>query len=107
MIATNSHRSAFARSVISSLAMIALLSFSAESLAQLPAVGDTGGKNCRNVGTVKGSSGFGKHADWQKIAKYKALKQAEAINAHHVVWSTVHGTGAFNGEVTALAFSCD
>ena len=65
------------------------------------------GKNCRILGTVRGSSGFGKHDRWQRLAKRDALTKAEALDADDVVWGEPRSRGAFNGEVSALAYRCD
>ena len=63
-------------------------------------------QSCRYVGTVQGTSGFGKHPDWVEAAKQDALHKSKGFQAPKLVWTKVHPTGSFNGQVTALAYQC-
>ena len=65
--------------------------------------------DCKLVGEVVGSSGYGKTTKsiWKNKAKHKALKHAANLNATHVVWeddSTGYGSGRF---VSGKAFICN
>jgi hypothetical protein len=63
-------------------------------------------QNCQFLGKVEGSSGFGKTAGWQPLAKHSALVRAEKMGASHVVWERLIPIGAFNGAAVARAYSC-
>lgn len=69
-------------------------------------VSDSEAKNCRLVGEVQGSSGYGKHPAWQRLARHDALKKAESLDADRVVWGEPKSRGAFNGEVAAMIYAC-
>jgi hypothetical protein len=65
--------------------------------------------DCKLVGEVVGSSGYGKTTKsiWRNKAKHKALKHAADLNATHVAWeddSTGYGSGRF---VSGKAFVCN
>lgn len=63
-------------------------------------------KNCRFLSNVEGSSGYGKSAGWQAIAKSQAEQKAGAMGATHVVFTDFRPVGAFNGEASARAYVC-
>ena len=77
------------------------LSVAAPNEVRLSAVGD-----CHFLGKVEGSSGYGKNAGWQRLAKSSALHRAEKLGASHVVWEQMYPVGAFNGVAVARAYSC-
>lgn len=63
-------------------------------------------KHCRYVGSVHGSSGYGKHQDWKSLAKHRALVKAEKLGATHVVLHNLKHTGTWNGSVDGKAYAC-
>lgn len=63
-------------------------------------------QNCQFLGKVEGSSGFGKNAGWQPLAKHSALVRAEIMGASHVVWERLIPIGSFNGAAVARAYTC-
>ncbi|CAL1239123.1 hypothetical protein [Candidatus Methylocalor cossyra] len=63
-------------------------------------------KNCRYLGQVEGSSGYGKNFGWQPLAKADAERKADRIGATHIVWKDFEPVGAFNGEARAKAYAC-
>jgi hypothetical protein len=77
------------------------LSIATPSEVRLSAVGD-----CHFLGKVEGSSGYGKNAGWQRLAKSSALHWAEKLGASHVVWEQMYPVGAFNGIAVARAYNC-
>lgn len=77
------------------------LSMAAPSVARESTV-----ENCSFLGKIEGSSGYGKNAGWQPLAKSSALHRAEKLGASHVVWERMHRVGAFNGRAIARAYSC-
>lgn len=77
------------------------LGVAAPTEARLSAV-----EKCQFLGKVEGSSGYGKNSGWQSLAKYSALHHAEKLGASHVVWEQMFPVGAFNGTITARAYSC-
>jgi hypothetical protein len=91
---------------VRSIAMIASLIWGLTGAAGA-ALASADAEACHIVGTVHGASGFGKHKSWQRLAKHDALIKAEALNADHVVWGEPRSRGAFNGEITALAYKCN
>ncbi len=72
------------------------------SEVRLSAVGD-----CQFLGKVEGSSGYGKNAGWQPLAKASALNRAEKLGASHVVWEQMIAVGVFNGIAVARAYNCN
>ena len=62
--------------------------------------------NCRFIGNVVGTSGYGKNPRWQPIAKTYAERKAETLGATHIVFTGYKTIGAFNGEADAKAYSC-
>lgn len=62
--------------------------------------------NCRFLGMVEGSSGYGKNNGWQKLAKQAAFRRAEQLGASHILLEQMIPVGAFNGIIVAKAFSC-
>lgn len=65
--------------------------------------------DCKLVGEVVGSSGYGKTTKsiWRNKAKHKALKHAADLKATHIAWkddSTGYGSGRF---VSGKAFVCN
>ncbi len=87
-------------------AIFLLLSIPAVSLAQPQEVAASNVQNCQFVDIVEGSSGYGKKPEWQSLAKYSALTQAEKLGASHVVWERFTSIGAFNGTATGKAYNC-
>lgn len=63
-------------------------------------------QNCRFLGKVEGTSGYGKNAGWKPLAKHSALNRAEKMGASHVVWEQFITIGSFNGAAVARAYSC-
>jgi len=63
--------------------------------------------DCRFLGKVEGSSGYGKNAGWQPLAKASALHRAEKLGASHVVWEQMYPVGVYNGIAVARAYSCN
>jgi len=61
---------------------------------------------CRFLGQVTGSSGYGKNPSWEPIAKTYGALRAEKLGATHVVVVSKHQIGSFNGEVLLDAFEC-
>lgn len=84
-----------------------LLSLPAVTLAQPLEASVANVQNCQYVDMVEGTSGYGKKPEWQSLAKYSALTQAEKLGASHVVWERFTPIGAFNGTVTAKAYNCN
>lgn len=68
---------------------------------------ESGVKDCRFLGKVEGSSGYGKNMGWQPLAKSSALQRAEKLDASHVVWERLIPVGAFNGVAIARVYSCN
>jgi len=62
--------------------------------------------NCKFIGSVSGTSGFGNLAASTGInnAKNEAKEQAEKINATHVVWLST--AGGFSPAVSGNAYKC-
>jgi hypothetical protein len=62
--------------------------------------------NCKYVGEVQGSSGFGNLAAsaGMENAKNEAREQATKLDATHVVWNNV--TGGFAPNASAKAYRC-
>jgi len=79
----------------------------AAALAQPSEVSADGVQDCQYVDSIEGSSGYGKKPEWQSLAKYSALAQAEKLGASHVVWESFISIGAFNGTVTGKAYKCN
>lgn len=77
------------------------LSLAAPTVAQLSEL-----ENCQFLGEVEGSSGYGKHSSWRRLAKSSAFRLAEKIGASHVVWGRMTRVGSFNGIIVARAYSC-
>ncbi|HEY8034443.1 MAG TPA: hypothetical protein VIF37_02515 [Methylobacter sp.] len=91
-----------------SLAVIFLLfGIPAVTLAQPQEASASNMQNCRYVDRIEGSSGYGKKLDWQSLAKYSVLTQAEELGASHIVWERFTPVGAFNGTATAKAYNCN
>lgn len=89
------------------LAIVLLLgAIPVPSLAEVQVVEESAIAGCQYLDEVKGSSGYGKNANWQSLAKYFALSQAEKLGASHVVWQTFYPVGAFNGIATGKAYVC-
>jgi hypothetical protein len=88
-------------------AIFLLLSIPAVSLAQPLEVSAANVQNCHFVDRIEGTSGYGKKPEWQSLAKYSALTQAEKLGASHVVWERLTPIGAFNGTATAKAYNCN
>lgn len=62
--------------------------------------------DCRFLGTVAGSSGYGKNPGWQPLAKVSAEIKAGQLGATHVVFTNYRAIGSFNGEATGKAYTC-
>ena len=77
-------------------------SMATPSEVRASAVGD-----CHFLGKVEGSSGYGKNAGWQPLAKASALDRAEKLGASHVVWEQMFLVGVYNGIAVARAYSCN
>lgn len=84
-----------------------LFGVSTTSVAQPMEVSADNVQDCRYVDDIEASSGYGKKTDWQSLAKYSALAQAEKLGASHVVWDRFTTIGAFNGVVTGKAYKCN
>ena len=63
-------------------------------------------RNCRFLGGVEGSSGYGKTFRWEPLAKGSAERKATALGATHIEYVTYRQTGSFNGSVSARAYAC-
>ena len=63
-------------------------------------------RDCQFLGKVEGSSGYGKHSSWRRLAKSSAFRLAEKIGASHVFWERMIRVGSFNGLIVARAYSC-
>ena len=66
-------------------------------------------KDCKLVGEVEGHSNYGKPTKqiWKEKAKHEAMKNANELNATHIVWSddsTGYGSGRF---VSGNAYICN
>lgn len=63
-------------------------------------------QNCKYLGDVNGSSGWGGLAAsvGMENAKREALEKAAALGATHVVWVNIHG--GFNPFVHGRAYKC-
>lgn len=94
--------------LISKVMVAIALSFCLPSLsmATISVVRESSVDNCNFLGKIEGSSGYGKHASWQPLAKSSALHRAEKLGASHVVWERMDRVGAFNGRAIARAYSC-
>ena len=88
-------------------AMVLTISVPATSLASPNEALESNVKDCRFLGKVEGSSGYGKNMGWQSLAKSAALQRAEKIEASHLVWERFIPVGAFNGLAVARAYSCN
>ncbi|MGZ5051407.1 MAG: hypothetical protein ACXWF8_10800 [Methylobacter sp.] len=84
-----------------------LLGVSTASVAQPLEASADSVQDCQYVDDIEASSGYGKKPDWQSLAKYSALAQAEKLGASHVVWGRFTNIGAFNGIVTGKAYKCN
>lgn len=87
--------------------VLLLLGAPAAALAQPLEVSADDVQDCRYVDSVEGTSGYGKKSEWQNLAKYSALAQAEKLGASHVVWERFATIGAFNGTVSGKAYKCN
>lgn len=63
-------------------------------------------QSCQALSRIEGSSGYGKHPNWQIPAKHHALQQAEQLGATHVVWERTMPITGFNGIIVAQAYQC-
>lgn len=71
------------------------------SFAEIQAAEGSAIQNCQYMDKVEGSSGYGKNANWQSLAKSSALSRADKLGASHVVWEQLYPVGAFNGIAVA------
>lgn len=93
--------------IIKSAAIIAFsVSFTASGMAEPKEARFSEVDNCQFLGKVEGSSGYGKNAGWQPLAKFSALRRAEKLGASHVVLERMIPVGAFNGIAVASVYSC-
>ncbi|HEY8218862.1 MAG TPA: hypothetical protein VIF86_02065 [Methylobacter sp.] len=84
-----------------------LLSIANTAHAQPPEITEANNvQNCRFLERIEGSSGYGKNANWNAMAKYAALSQAEKLGASHIVWERFDTIGGFNGVAIANAYQC-
>jgi hypothetical protein len=84
-----------------------LLSIAVTAHAQPPEIAEADTiKGCRFLERVEGSSGYGKNTNWNALAKYAALSQAEKLGASHIVWERFDAVGGFNGVAIANAYQC-
>lgn len=94
--------------IIKGLMTLALsVSFSSLSIASPTEVNLSAIENCHFLGKVEGSSGYGKNAGWQRLAKSSALRHAEKLGASHIVWERMTPIGVFNGIAVARTYSCN
>lgn len=63
-------------------------------------------RNCKHIGDVHGSSGWGNIAASTGIqnAKNEAREQASAMGATHIVWTNI--SGGYSPFVTGKAYRC-
>jgi hypothetical protein len=74
--------------------------------AGLPEINPEEAKRCRLVGNVEATSGYGKNARWQPIAKANAGRKAEALGATHLEITSMKDIGTMNGVINANAYVC-
>ena len=74
--------------------------------AGLPELNAEEAKRCRLVGNVEATSGYGKNARWQPIAKANAGRKAEALGATHLEITSMKDIGTMNGVINANAYVC-
>ena len=92
--------------VLKGLLTMALSVAPALSMAKPIETQESAVQNCQFLGKVEGSSGLGKNAGWQPLAKNSALVRADKMGASHVVWERLIPIGTFNGAAVARAYSC-
>ena len=63
--------------------------------------------DCRLLGQVAGSSGYGKNAGWKPLAKASAEQKAAKLGATHIVFTGYRSVGSFNGEAAGKAYNCE
>jgi hypothetical protein len=63
--------------------------------------------DCRLLGQVAGSSGYGKNVGWKPLAKASAEQKAAKLGATHIVFTGYRSVGSFNGEAAGNAYSCE
>jgi hypothetical protein len=97
------------RKLITTVAMAIALSvcFPSWSMATPSEVRESAIGDCHFLGKVEGSSGYGKNAGWQPLAKASALHRAEKLGASHVVWEQMFPVGVYNGIAVARAYNCN
>ncbi len=89
------------------LAVALCLGASAPVVAAPSEVRESAVAQCRFIGKVEGSSGYGKNNGWQDLAKYSARNRAEKLGASHIVWERLIPVGAFNGVAVARLYDCN
>lgn len=89
------------------MAIVLVVGFTTLGIAKPIEVQESAVQDCRFLGKVEGSSGYGKNFGWQPLAKSSALRKAEKLGATHVVWQRLIPVGAFNGVAIARAYSCN
>ena len=88
------------------MSLAVLLACSSVALSKPDEVPESAVKDCRFLGKVEGSSGYGKNWNWQDLAKTSAISRAGKMGASHIVWDRLAPVGAFNGTAAARAYEC-
>lgn len=83
-----------------------LFSLPVITLAQVQVTEASSVQNCHYLDKLEGSSGYGKNTNWQSLAKYSVINQAEKRGASHIVWENFNPVGGFNGIAIASAYVC-
>ncbi|MFN5745094.1 MAG: hypothetical protein ACK443_03260 [Methylococcaceae bacterium] len=92
---------------IGTTTLIVLISLAAAPLQANPVEASTSQiRDCKFLGQVEGSSGYGKNLRWQPIAKANAKRKAESLGATHVEYTQATTIGSFNGAISARAYLC-
>jgi hypothetical protein len=88
------------------LILIFLMAFSPMSFGKLPEVNEQEASQCRFLGEITASSGYGKNPNWQSIARTYVEKKAEGLGATHLGTIQYKAGGSFNGDAKTKAYTC-